>query len=163
METVINQVNNRHMHKLKDHTTIIEPEQTISEIQKLLSRHGVTAMMTEYEGAQVDAVSFRMNVEGRDMAFRLPCNHRAVREVLNQQGITTGNLKHKDKSLDNQSIRTAWRIILKWIDAQLALVEVNMVSVPQIFLPYTIMRDNRTLAEHVADDPQFLLGKGNQE
>jgi hypothetical protein len=142
---------------LKNYTTTIDPEQTISEIQRLLSDYGVSAMMTEYDGRQVAAVSFRMNVEGKDMAFRLPCNWRAVREVFSEQGITRGDLKHKDHDLDNQAIRTAWRIIRDWIDAQLALVAVNMVTVPQIFLPYTIMRDGRTLSEHVIDDPKFLL------
>lgn len=49
-----------------------------------------------------------------------------------------------------------------WIEAQLALVEINMVTVPQIFLPYAIMRDGRTLSEHVESDPGFLLGEGNR-
>lgn len=139
-----------------NYTTIIDTEQTIGEIQKMLSKHGVTAMMTEYEGSQVSAVSFRMNIDGKQMGFKLPCNWRAVREVFKDQGITY--VKHKDKSLDNQSIRTAWRVIKDWIEAQLALVEINMVTIPQIFLPYAIMKDGRTLAEHVQSDPGFLLG-----
>jgi hypothetical protein len=143
---------------LLNYTTTIEPEQTISEIQKMLSRHGVTAMMTEYDGPQVAAVSFRLNIDGKPMGFRLPCNWRAVRQIFKEQGITS--VKHKDKSLDNQAVRTAWRIIKDWVQAQLALVEVNMVTVPQVFLPYAIMKDGRTLSEHVASDPNFLLGEG---
>ncbi len=42
-----------------NYTTIIEPEQTIAEIQKILSRHNVTAMRTDYDGPQVSAVSFQ--------------------------------------------------------------------------------------------------------
>lgn len=143
---------------LLNYTSTIEPEQTISEIQKLLSRYGVQAMMTEYDGPQVAAVSFRMNVDGRSMAFKMPCNWRAVRQVFTQQGITQGKMKHKDKNLDNQAIRTAWRVIKVWIEAQLALVEINMVSIPQVFLPYAITSDGRTLAEKINDEPQLLLG-----
>jgi hypothetical protein len=44
-------------------------------------------------------------------------------------------------------VRTAWRIIKDWVQAQLALVEINMVTVPQVFLPYAIMQDGRTLWE----------------
>jgi len=142
-----------------NYTTIIEPEQTISEIQKILSRHGVTAMMTEYDGPQVSAVSFQIKVDGKPMGFKLPCNHRAVREVFREQGVTS--VKHKDKNIDNQAIRTAWRVIKAWIEAQMALVEINMVTVPQVFLPYAIMKDGRTLSEHVQSDPGFLLGSGN--
>jgi hypothetical protein len=141
-----------------NYTTTIEPEQTISEIQKMLSRHGVMAMMTEYDGPQVAAVSFRLNIESNPMGFRLPCNWRAVRQIFEEQRITS--VKHKDKNLDNQAVRTAWRIIKDWVQAQLALVEVNMVTVPQVFLPYAIMKDGRTLSEHVATDPKFLLGDG---
>ena len=142
-----------------NYTTTVDPEQTIAEIQKLLSGYGVTAMMTEYDGPQVSAVSFKLNIDGKPMGFKMPCNWRAVRQVFDEQGIR--NVRHKDKSLDNQAIRTAWRIIKDWIVAQLALVEVNMVTIPQIFLPYVIMRNGRTLAEQVNDDPSFLLGSGD--
>lgn len=140
---------------LLNYTTIIEAEQTIGEIQKMLSGHGVTAMMTEYEGPQVSSVSFKLDIDGRIMAFKLPCNWRSVLEVFKKQGITQAK-KHRDKSLENQAIRTAWRIILVWIEAQLALVEVHMATVPQIFLPYAIMPNGKTLSEHIADNPTFL-------
>lgn len=141
---------------IKNFTTIVAATQTIGEIQEMLSSYGVSAMMTEYEGRQVAAVSFKMEVNGKSMAFRLPCNWRGVLEVFKKS--PTFYVKHKDKDIENQAIRTAWRIIHAWVDAQLALVEVNMVTIPQIFLPYTIMADNRTLAEHFDKDPEFLLG-----
>jgi hypothetical protein len=47
-------------------------------------------------------------------------------------------------------------------EAQLALIEVNMVSIQQVFLPYSIMNDGRTLSEHVESNPSFLLGDGTQ-
>ena len=143
---------------LLNYTTTIDPERTISEIQRMLLAHGVTAMMTEYDGRQVSSVSFQIVMHGKKAGFRLPCNWRAVRAVFDEQGIRS--VKHKDKDLDNQATRTAWRIVFEWVRAQLALVEVNMVTVPQIFLPYMIMRDDRTLAEHVESNPAFLLGKG---
>lgn len=123
--------------------------------------YDVSAMMTEYDGRQVSAVSFSMNIDGKKMSFKLPCNWRAVREVFDEQGITTSRVKHRDKNLDNQAIRTAWRLILEWVEIQLALVEVNMVTIPQVFLPYALTRDGRMLSEKIADDPEFLLGNGD--
>ena len=32
----------------------------------------------------------------------------------------------------------------------------------QVFLPYAVMKDGRTLAEHIHEDPKFLLGAGAQ-
>jgi hypothetical protein len=93
----------------------------------MLSTHGVTAMMTEYDGPHVSAVSFRMNLDGKPMGFKLPCDWRAVVEIFKKQNV---RLKHGG-TLQEQAIRTAWRIIKDWTEALLALVEVNMVTVPQ--------------------------------
>ena len=140
-----------------NYTTKIPPEQTIGEIQKLLTKHGVAAMMTEYDGPHVGAVSFKMMIDGQPMAFKLPCNWRAVIEIFKKQRIRA----RITPEVEQQAIRTAWRIIKDWVEAQLALVEVNMVTVPQIFLPYAITRDGRTLAEKVADEPGLFLGDGS--
>lgn len=141
---------------LLNYTTKIEPEQTIAEIQKKLSRYNISGMMTEYEGRNVSAVAFRLEVDGKPLSFKMPCNWRAVREIFKADPKITNTRGNTDE----QAIRTAWRIIKVWIEAQLALVEVNMATLPQVFLPYAVMRDGRTLAEHVASDPKFLLGEG---
>jgi hypothetical protein len=141
---------------LLNYSTRIEPEQTISEIQRMLSKHGVAAMLTEYDGPQVSAVSFKMHVNGQQMGFKMPCNWRAVKEIFRGEA----QLRNTKYNSDEQAIRTAWRIIHTWVKGQLALVEVNMVTIPQVFLPYAIMRDGRTLAEHVETNPGFLLGDG---
>lgn len=143
-----------------NYTTTKAAEETIGEIQRILSRYGVQGVLTEYDGRQVSALSFRIDMNGQILSFKLPCNWRSVRAVFDAQGITKGKIKHKDRDLDNQAIRTAWRIILVWVEAQLNLVEINMVSLPQVFLPYAVMKDGRTLADKVAESPQFLLGNG---
>lgn len=143
------------MSKLLNYSTKAEPEQTIGEIQRMLADYGVEAMMTEYDGRQVSAVSFKMNVEGKTFPFRMPCNWRGVHEILDTYEYP------KQFRSEEQAIRVAWRILHAWIKAQLALVEVNMVTIPQVFLPYTITSDGRTLSEKVADNPQFLLESDN--
>lgn len=127
----------------------------------MLSRYNVSAMMTEYDGPQVASVSFKLMIGDKPTSFKLPCKWRGVLAVFKEQGITQGKVKHKDRSLESQAVRTAWRIIKDWVEAQLALVEVQMVTIPQIFLPYAIMKDGKTLGEHMESDPSFLLGNGN--
>lgn len=137
--------------KLPTYTTKITANQTIAEIYDLLSDYGVKAIMTEYDGRQVSAVSFKMEVEGKMFPFRMPCNWRGVYQILN-----TTEYPFMCRNED-QAIKVAWRILYTWIKAQLALVEVNIVKIETVFLPYTIMGDNRTLAEHVETDSNFLL------
>lgn len=149
-----------------NYTTKIAPEQTISEIQRMLSRHGVAAIMTEYDGPHVSAVSFKMVIEDRPMAFKLPCNWKSVAAIFEAKaGKRTiwdeKRAKRVREDREAKAIRTAWRIIKDWIEAQLALVEVNMVTVPQVFLPYAITKDGRTLAEKFGDEPGLMLGDGH--
>lgn len=143
-----------------NYTTTIEAEQTISEIQRMLSRFDVQAMMTEYDGQQVSAVTFILKVDGQPMSFRLPCNWRALAVLLKEPKARRNARIKKGETWDDQAIRVAWRIIKDWIEAQLALVEINMVTIPQIFLPYMVTQDGRTLGERINDDPRFLLGPG---
>jgi len=94
---------------LLNYSTKISPEQTISEIQQMLIPFDVNGMLTEYEGRQVKAVSFRINVEGQDIAFRMPCNWRGVLEILKDDPKVPKALKTEE-----QAIRVAWRIIQTW-------------------------------------------------
>lgn len=145
---------------LLNYTTEKEPEATIGEIQRMLSRYEIQAMMTEYDGPQVAAVSFKLNISGKSMGFRLPCNWRAVLEIIKEPHHRR-NLRLRKTTIEHQAVRVAWRIIKDWVEAQLALVEVNMVTIPQVFLPYAITKDGRTLAEKIISDPEFLLGSGD--
>lgn len=131
----------------------------------MLMRHSVSAFMTNFDGPHISSVSFQMKMPGRlePVGFRLPCNWRAIEEMFNNDPDMRRNARMKKGELtwENQAARVAWRIVRDWIEAQLALVEVNMVTVPQVFLPYVVMKDDRTLSEHVASDSKFLLGDGN--
>ena len=148
-----------------NYTTKIDVDKTVAEITKNLAQHGASAIMTDYdkEGAVV-ALSFKLILEGQNMGFRLPCDWRPVYEILTKgKKFDNWNQAKNDrqkKLYREQAERTAWRIVKDWVEAQMALVETRMVTVPQVFLPYTVMRDGRTLSETVAHDPKFLLGDG---
>lgn len=152
---------------LLNYTTKIDPDKTAGEISKMLSKAGAAAVMTEYdpEGGYVTALSFKMRVGDQEVGFRLPCDYKPVMEILTKgkrkpASWDTRRLQSWESQWREQAIRTAWRIVKDWVEAQLALIETRMVTTQQVFLPYAIMRDGRTLAEHVTTDPKFLLGDG---
>src|SRR5712671_4984334 len=119
---------------LLNSTTEVSAEKTISEIQKMLSVHGVSAMMTEYDGPHISALSFKMDMKGKPVGFRMPCNWKAVHELLYPKN-KLRNIWDAKRELaviekrKEHAIRVAWRIIHTWVKGQLALVEVNMVTV----------------------------------
>jgi len=143
---------------LLNYTTKIDPDKTASEIAKILSMHGASAVMTEYdkEDGSVKALSFKIQAGERSMGFRLPCDWVPVQKVLAKQKMN--NSRIDDSRI--AAVRVAWRIVKDWVEAQMALVETQMVETQDVFLPYLVLGDNRTLAESVKRDPKFLLGPG---
>lgn len=117
--------------------------------------------MTEYDSKEgfITALSFKIKMNDKELAFRLPSDWRPVAEILNR-GKRTSFRDSIVEERKRQAIRTAWRIVKDWVEAQCALIDTQMVSTAQVFLPYAVMRDGRTLSEHVASDPKFLLGSG---
>lgn len=140
-----------------NYTTGIDPDKTASEIARCLSMHGAKAVLTEYdeEEGYVTALSFKIMLNDQDMGFRLPCDWKPVLTILENDRKVPRSRATKD-----QAIRTAWRIVKDWIEAQMALVETRMVTTQEVFLPYAVMRDGRTLYEHMETDPSRLLGGG---
>jgi hypothetical protein len=129
--------------------------------------HGAQAVLTEYDpdGAYVSSLSFKIAVNGQPMSFRLPCDWRPVLAILtkgkrqppkyDERRYAAWETQHRE-----QAVRTAWRIVKDWVEAQMALVETQMISTQDVFLPYAVIGDGRTLAERVRESPQFLLSAG---
>ena len=137
------------------------------EIGRCLSMHGAQAVLTEYDEKEgtVKAISFRISLNGNTMAFRLPCDWHPVYEILTKgkEDLHRWNETKRERWESDQrlqSVRTAWRIVKDWVEAQMALVETQMVTTAEVFLPYAVMKDGRTLAQHAQTDPSFLLGDG---
>ena len=139
---------------LLNYTTKIDADKTVGEIAKMLSKNGAQAVLTEYDevDSYVTALSFRINVSGQLISFRLPSDWKPVLKVLESDNKVPRSLKHRD-----QAVRVAWRILKDWVEAQMALVQTRMVSTEQVFLPYAIMNDGKTLGERFADSPKLLL------
>jgi len=147
---------------LLNYTTQVDADKTAAEIATMLRKAGAQAVLTEYDpkGEYVSALSFRIDLNGQMLQFRLPTNPDPVLETLLRQK-AAGKWSSKRGAPDHaQAVRVAWRIVKDWTAAQLALIETRMVSAPQAFLQYAVMKDGRTLAEKMAQEPGFLLGDG---
>lgn len=128
-------------------TTEINPERTISEIEAVLIDNGCNAVLKEYHGGVIDAVSFRINVGGRDIPFRLPCRWQAIAEVFRKRKHVTFYTDKLKNSDGEKARRVAWRQILRWVEAQCALVQTDMVKMEEVFFPYIQSKSGQTLYE----------------
>jgi hypothetical protein len=90
-------------------------------------------------------LAFRFNVDGQLIPFRLPCRWRAVEKLLRAK-----RRPRKGDTYDAWARRVAWRQILRWVEAQIAMIETGMVKLEEVFLPYAMVQ-NRTFYDIVAE------------
>lgn len=144
-----------------NYTTDVPVEKTIAEIQRILVKAGAAAVLNDYEAGAIVAVSFKVKVRDQELAFRLPANIDAVYKVLVARKKYRGyndEAKYKEGNMA-QAHRVGWRIIKDWVEAQMALISLEMATVDQIFLPYAVMKGGKTLYENVVENG-LLLGSG---
>ncbi len=144
---------------LKNRTS--QGRNTFEKIQNLLSQNGAKKVMFDYAGdGTLEAISFAMEINGQIAGFRLPALTENVVEIMYGGEDRWGKKKKITPVQREQAYKTAWANIRDWIDAQMALVATRQVEVAQVFLPYMVMKGDKTLYEHVVSDPKFLLGNG---
>jgi len=125
---------------LKNYTTSIKIEKTISEIESRLVKFGASHIFKIYDNGAPIGLAFTLDVQGQSISYKLPMREEKIMLVFNNQ-YKKGNLPKRYNDLE-QARRTGWRIIRDWIDSQLALIEIEMAKPEEIFLQY--MYDNQS-------------------
>ena len=133
-----------------NYTTKVDTYTTIGQIQGILVKHGAKRIAQDYDGERVVAVCFLINTPFGEQAVRLPANAENVLKVLNKQ---------KVKADFAQAERVAWCIVKDWIEAQMAILESQMVTIDEVFLPYIMNADGQTIYQ-LFQSKQLLLGSG---
>jgi hypothetical protein len=137
---------------LLNYTTSVSVDKTVGEIQKCLAVHGAKAILCEYDDkGHVIALSFKVSAGQQELVFRLPSDWRPVLTLLERDRKVPRSFRTPE-----QALRVSWRIVKDWVEAQMAIVDTKMVHLEQVFLPYVIMPDGRTLYERVRD-ARFVL------
>lgn len=129
----------------------------IQKVQDALVSHGAIGIQMMFDGeGRISAISFALPspVGEGNMAFQLPCEWRKFQQVLKEQ-----EFRRWDE--DEYCYKVAWANIKDWVEAQMALYETEMVTMPQVFLPFATTRTGQTLFDVVAQDPGKLLGSGD--
>lgn len=124
---------------LLNYTTKVDIYTTLGQIQGQLVKHGAKKILQDYDDAgRIAALSFMIDTPFGPRGIRLPANVDAVHKVLTRQ---------KVKCDREQAERVAWRIVKDWVEAQMAILESEMVQMEEIFLPYMVSASGQTLFE----------------
>jgi hypothetical protein len=136
---------------IKNYTTIVPANRSITEIQDTIVKHGATGMLYKYEQGtgRIEALQFLLRIKNQDVAFSLPVHWRRFQRVLELQQVR----RYDD---EEYVYRVAWRNIRDWVMAQLALYETEIVEMPLVFFPFATDAKGQRLYEHVQANPRFL-------
>ncbi len=135
-----------------NYTTTISVKKTIGEIQSLLSKKGARKIVVDYNDShQPVNITFGIMWNSNMVAYSLPCRHEGVLKVLIKQNVP------RALRTEQQALRVSWRIIKTWIEAQMAIIESEIASLAEVFLPYAVTKDGKTLYEQLNENNDLLL------
>lgn len=134
---------------IKGYTTEVPTHRTVGEIQQMLAEHGAERVSLDYEGKQASAVMFQIALGDERLRYRLPCRWQQIEKHLRADEAAMARLKKSGKKVDEVHCRAiGWRIIRDWLDAQLALINLEMAGLDEIMLPYMLLRDDKTVYDN---------------
>ena len=132
------------MTRIANYSTTVTSLKSIGEIQGILVAHGAKSILMDYDDGEPIGLSFIVGTPYGDTPFRLPASIERVQAVLNKQRVRSTVPK-------DLAARVAWRILKDWVRAQMAILETEMVSIDQIFLPYMQVGNGKILYEVMLD------------
>jgi len=136
-----------------NYTTTIDAFKTVSEIEKILAKNGAKSILKEYDGEIISSMSFIINVDGNDIPVKLPVKIEECYKILcDEKKKGTKNIK----ATREQAEKVSWRILKDWVECQMALLDINMVKFEEIFLPYIIYENKKTVYEVFKEKKLFI-------
>lgn len=123
-------------------TTKIEAEQTAAEIISELVKAGATSINTDYKNGRIAGIRWIMNVQGSPAVFEMPARVEPIYKLM-------GNRE--------QAARVAWRQLLRWVQAQNAMIETGMVQPHEVYFAYHVPGGTGPTLFEIATDRQFKL------
>lgn len=133
-----------------NYTTKVPIHKTLNEIQQALAEAGARSINIEYDRlGQPEVVSFSVEFKGRYINFRLPSRWQGVQKRLKEEA-------EPRYQTEEQAQRVAWRIVKDWVKAQMAIIDAELATMPEVFLPYAMRPDGKTLYEAFEEGGLFL-------
>lgn len=133
-------------------TTSIDAQRTAGEVISEMVSAGANQIATTYDQGRVIGLRWVMKVNGIDQLFEMPARVEPVFKVLNGRRKFDWDRKQKAPDDRAQAERVAWRQLLRWVQAQNAMITTGMVKPEEVYVAYWIPPGaERTLFQHLSD------------
>ena len=141
---------------LLNYTTTVPVARTIGQVQGLLVEAGARSIMATYDDVgRPLGLAFAVHTAHGMRTFTLPVNASRVEAVMKRDKAVAPRLRTPE-----QAERVAWRIVKDWVEAQLAIIRTEMVTLDQVMLPY-MHGDNGQTVYELYRDQQLALMSGS--
>lgn len=124
--------------------TEVAASKTAAQIIERLVESGAQQVSIDYEEQEPVALRFMVAVKGRAFSYRLPARVQPVFRYL--QGKRQDPYGYEDRD-QAKAKRIAWRQLLRWVEAQMAMIQSGMASSDEVFMPYTLDAAGQTMYE----------------
>ena len=104
-------------------TTKIDAQKTAAEITAELVKAGATSVNTDYRNGQISGLRWVMKINGIDTLFDMPVRIESICKLI------------RDK---DQARRVAWRQLLRWVQAQNAMIATGMIQLAEVYFAYAV-------------------------
>lgn len=129
-------------------TTKIDATKTAGEITSELVKAGATSINTDYRGGKICGLRWVMRVNGSDVLFDMPVRVEPISKLIRDR---------------DQAERVAWRQLLRWVQAQNAMITTGMVQAVEVYLPYVVVHPSgQTLFQRMNESQFKMLPAGTQ-
>jgi hypothetical protein len=123
-------------------TTNVPVERTVIELTAELVKVGARTINTQYNDLGiVIGMQWILRIDQRDIWFAMPARVDAVYAYLRSR--MTGHV-NKEK-LQAKAERIAWRHLLRWVQAQNAMIQTGMMQAHEVYLPYATTQNGKTM------------------
>lgn len=141
---------------IKNYTSGIASERSISKIETILMEMGANNINKQYLDKKLNSLTFTIEVNGNSVLFKLPAKADAVVNALKKQykRLTPATLR----GIEDQAEKTAWKICCDWVEIQATLIKLEQAEFMEVFLPYVYMVEKQqTLFERLKETKFKLL------
>jgi hypothetical protein len=142
-----------------NYTTQIKAEKTAGECLAILGRSGASAIAITYTDRAPTGLAFRLDTPHGGRDFTLPVNVEGVQKSL-LKSYRAGKIR-QGFTTDEHARRVAWRIVKDWLEAQLAIIDAQMVTLDEVMLPYLQVDPQHTLYQAYQEREQLALTAGS--
>lgn len=127
--------------------TAVPADKTRGQVCALIAQFpGITEISQQLDDGKVVGFKFTMSADQRILIFQLPVRtSRVVKQLMDRR--KTQPYDDEIPGIEKKGERIAWRQTMRWLEAQLAMVDTGLADVAEVFMPYVLGIDGTTFYE----------------